>query len=217
MAENPVDLTFSASSHEAIQLVIAPLVEQIYEQLGYSIEILTLPEERSLRLLENGDIDGDIVRTLEVTRKNSSFIPIWELGIAELVMVCQPELKCDKTALQQRNKILGSIEGNTYFHDILAGTTIRQVEFNTYPQLTKAFHLKRVDYYFDVINHALGERSKLQGLTSVQLQQFRGFHILSKKHQDKIPEIRQAFKQYWDEMLQQKIQQRLATSGTADD
>lgn len=177
-----VSITLSTSTHPAVVNYYQPLVREAYKQLGINVEFLLVNEERSLLLLEAGEIDGDIIRTKSVLKDYDSFIPVYLLGDADIYIICQPNIECNRTILQKQDHFLGSVAGATYFEDLLKGSKINLLKYTQYTLLKSSFLQKRVDAYIDIINnhYPTGDTPKNAGV--MHLGKIYGYHLLHKKH-----------------------------------
>lgn len=175
-------LTFSTSSHPAVINYYEPLIVKAYEKLGIQIELLHINEERSLRLLETGQLDGDIIRTESVLKGFQSFIPVYMLGDAKVYLVCQSKMACDKSILHQKKWILGSVAGSTYFEEFLGHSEINLLKYTDYSLLKESYNKKRIDAYIDVINNHYPTSELPKSAGTYHLGTIYGYHILNKKH-----------------------------------
>ncbi|UAA37673.1 hypothetical protein KIH87_13265 [Paraneptunicella aestuarii] len=175
-------LTFSTSSHPAVINYYEPLIVNAYAKLGIQIELLHINEERSLRLLETGQLDGDIIRTESVLKNFQSFIPVYMLGDAKVYLICQSQMICDKSILNQKKWILGSVAGTTYFEEFLGHSEINLLKYTDYSLLKESYNKKRIDAYIDVINNHYSTSELPQSAGAYHLGTIYGYHILNKKH-----------------------------------
>ena len=175
-------LTFSTSSHPAVSNYYELLVVKAYERLGIKIELLHINEERSLRLLETGQLDGDIIRTEAVLRNFQSFIPVYMMGDANVYLICQQGVKCNESVLKRRSWILGSVAGSTYFEEFLDGAKIGLLKYTEYPLLKESYTKKRIDAYIDVISTHYPTTELPEDAGTYHLGTIYGYHILHKKH-----------------------------------
>lgn len=186
-------ISISVSSHAAAQQFYRPLVNKAYNAIGYEVEFLVLPEERSNIMIERGDIDGDVIRTSKILDTSNNLIAVWPLGGAAIYMVCQQDIPCNSEALQDDSRLLGTVAGDAYFQSIIHQTKVVHVKFNRYDQLQNSFEKKRIDYYFAVVNKSLNEGANLKSQNKHKIEDIMGYHVLHKKHSHIIEPLRRAF------------------------
>lgn len=183
----PERLSISTSSHPAVIEYFQPWVKNAYAKLGIEVEFLSLNEERSLLLLQNGDIDGDIIRTEQVLLQLESVVPVYMLGEAKIYLICRPNLICNNTTLNNPDLILGSVAGNTYFQTLLHEKKITQMRYTTYQLLRQSYLQKRVDTYIEISNSYEIEMPFPEKAGIFKLGQMQGFHLLYEKHRHLVP------------------------------
>lgn len=190
----PEKLTISTSTHPAVTEHFQPWVKSAYDELGIETEFLMLNEQRALILLQNGELDGDIIRTEQVLSTLHSVLPVYMLGEARVYLVCRPRLDCNRNILSNPNLILGSVAGNAYFQQLLEGAQIAQMSYTTYQLLQQSYQQKRVDAFIEIRNSYESGKSFPQHAGIFELGHIRGFHLLHKKHQHLIPLIAEKLK-----------------------
>lgn len=193
-AENPTPdnslpkrLSISTGTHPAVVEHFQPWVKQAYAELGIEIEFLTLNEERSLVLLQNGEIDGDIIRSEQIIAQLQELYPVFLLGEAQVYLVCRPRVECNDSTFYNSKLILGFVAGNNYLQELLLGTEIAQMRYTSYQLLQKSYQQKRVDAYVEIRNPYEAGKSFPKSAGIFNLGQVRGFHVLHKKHRHLIP------------------------------
>lgn len=175
-------LILSTGTHPAVVNYYEPLVKKAYQQLEIPIEFLSVNEERSLLLLEAGEIDGDTIRTKSVLKNYDSFIPVYMMGVADVYIICQPNIECNRSILQKRDHFLGTVAGSAYFDDSLKNAKITLLKYTNYELLKSSFHQKRVDAYIDVISSHYTTRDIPENAGILHFEKIYGYHILHKKH-----------------------------------
>lgn len=175
-------LIFSTSSHPAVTKLYQPLIVATYAQLNIELEFVNINEERSLRLLNAGEIDGDVIRTEAVLEAASDFIPVYMLGDAKVYLVCQINIECTHSTLQEKHRILGTVAGSMYYKKYLAGTQIGRMKYTNYDLLRESFKQKRIDALIQVINNQYPVATIPDNANSMLLGNIHGYHLLHKKH-----------------------------------
>ena len=190
----PKKLTITTSTHPAVIEHFEPWVKSAYAELGIEIEILNLNEKRTLILLQNGDVDGDIIRTEQVLATLHSVVPVYMLGEARVYLVCQPVLNCNSSILNNPDLILGTVAGNAYCQQLLEGTQIEQMHYTTYQLLQQSYQQQRVDAFIEIRNSYESYKAFPKHAGTFELGHIRGFHLLHKKHKHLVPLVAEKLK-----------------------
>ncbi|MCY7295564.1 hypothetical protein [Alteromonas sp. a30] len=191
----PKSLTFSTSSHAAVEHYYQPLIQAAYQRLGIDIEFLQLNEERSIRLLDQGLLDGDTIRTENIHKSNSHFIPVQMLGEARIYLVCQPHIECNANLLEQKKFSLGSVGGSSHFDDLLADSEITQLRYTNYHLLKTSFEQGKIDAYIEIISAHYHQQAFPQKANTAYLETIHGFHYLHESHARLAPQVAAAIKE----------------------
>ncbi|WP_438865474.1 hypothetical protein [Neptunicella sp.] len=201
--ELPKQLNISYVQHRAVMNVYQPLIAKAYEKLGIKVHFTKVDIERSLALLNNGELDGDVLRAGIVTSKNSNLIAVEpSLNQMEVVLYCRYSLPCNKEAMQSTHYILGLVGSLKQHHQFLHDAKIRITSFVDYQQMKQLFELGRLDYMINIndlntpYNHAIKISHK-----SLKLFQLNGYHLIHKKWASILPQLSQAIIEAKQEIL----------------
>lgn len=189
----PSSLTFSTSTHAAVVHYYQPLVKIAYARLGIPVEFLQLNEERSIRLLDAGKIDGDTIRTQNIHKSESKFVPVYMLGDAKVYLVCQTGIKCSTDLLQNPNYSLGSVGGSSHFDESLKSARINHLRYTDYDLLRRSFRQGKVDVYIEVMSSHYHNMHFPKQANTAYLETIRGFHFLHEKYAHLAPQVAQEF------------------------
>lgn len=209
----PSSLTFSTSSHAAVVHYYQPLIEVAYERLGIPVEFLQLNEERSIRLLDKGRIDGDTIRTQNIHKKGSKFVPVYMLGDAKVYLVCQAGIQCSTDILQNPNYSLGSVGGSSHFDELLKSAKINQLRYTDYDLLRRSFRQGKVDVYIEVMSTHYHQMHFPKRANVAYLQTIKGFHFLHERYAHLAPKVAKEIQTLQNELHNEDNQcwMRLAT------
>jgi hypothetical protein len=107
----PTHMTFSYIYHPVIVKELIPIVRRAYLELGIQIELVMLPSSRNLKAVESGKVDGDIAFSALVLKSHDSLIKIEpELATSIFVLLCLPDVECDKEVLFDNNNVIVSTD-----------------------------------------------------------------------------------------------------------
>jgi len=130
--------------HTAQSLIA--LLDEAFRRIGCELNIVLLPYDRSLKMVEAGLVDGDLIRTSSIEAQYPDLIrvsePILEIDLV-VVSYAQIDLSAGWNALS--NKSIGYLLGAKVIEDNLPDTAVL-TGVKTAKQLLDLLTKKRVDY-----------------------------------------------------------------------
>lgn len=165
------------------------LITTIYTELGYDIEVISVPAERGLVNVNFGFYDADMARVSGVISEYPNlmetaepiiegYLQFWVKNDSKIVITSPKDLDKHKIGL-----IIGMKRAENY----IANIDIEPVKVTTMEQLHLMLMANRIDVALVPSTAITPDFS--EGLYAVEpeLQLFRGFHILHRKHADLAP------------------------------
>ena len=177
------EYVISYVEHEGIINYYMPLLKKAYQKIGINPTFVLINDQRALKLLNMGKIDADTAKSLETidTYDNIFYLPT-PISKIEVFFICQQNIKCDKSILNDKNKILGVIGANEFYRQLLSTSSIKQVELTSFETLFKIFNQQKVDVAIVVLDaYSLPKLKKYPN--HYKLAEKLGYHLLNKKHQ----------------------------------
>lgn len=169
-----------------------PLLKKAYQNIGINPTFVLVNDQRALKLLNSGQIDADTAKSLETipTYNNIVYLPT-PVSKIEVFFICQQAIKCDKSVLNDSNKILGVIGANEFYRELLSSSSIKKVELTSFETLFKMFDQRKVDVAIIVLDaYTLPKLEKYPNRSKIEEK--LGYHLLNRKHKNIIPKLEQA-------------------------
>ena len=183
------------ASHPAVVKNYLSIVKQAYAKIGMNPDFIPVSDRRSIKMLNDGQLDGLVIRGKKIALQYSDFIIVPPmLGAAEIRLICQPELVCDNSLLDDHNKILGLVAQAEYYQELLTGKAISTYEVIDYQRMEKMFQQKKLDamiMVFDLNTQGVPSPE----LNTYRLRQLEGFHIIHKRFSHLVPKLSEAIRQ----------------------
>lgn len=183
------------AQHPAVVKNYLTIVKQAYAKSGIHPDFIPVSDRRSIIMLINGQLDGLVIRGQEVMSQYPSFIRVPPmLGVADIRLICQPQLVCDKRLLDDQNKILGLVGQDVYYQKLLAGRVINTYDVINYQRMEKMFKQKKLDamiMVFDLNTQGIPASE----LNTYRLDQVEGYHIIHKRFSHLVPKLSEAIRQ----------------------
>jgi hypothetical protein len=93
-------MTFSYVNHPTMKNRLIPITEIAYKKLGVRTQFVPQPSNRNLRLVESGDVDGDVGYMKIVSSGYNNLIALEPPVVSGIfVLLCRPELICAESVL----------------------------------------------------------------------------------------------------------------------
>lgn len=186
--------TISYVPHVAIEKHYLAIIKKAYAQIGLYPDFIPINDKRSLLLLNDGEIDGDVARSEDIIDKHSMLIKVPpSLGRIEVSLLCQLELDCSPDVFQNDRLILGVIARDEYYDRLLADSKLNVVEVGTYERLDAMFKQKRLDAIIMVFDLNTSDPTSYANRYSLESKQ--GYHLIHKRHNQIVPELSKALAQ----------------------
>ncbi len=206
-SELPAQLNVSFVQHNAVIHVYQPMIARVYEKLGIEVHFNKVDIERSLSLLNNGELDADVIRAGVVVEQNPNIIAVEPaLTKMEVVLYCQYTLVCNKQAMQSAKHILGLVGSVQQHHQFLHDAAVDIVSFVDYQRMKRMFELGRIDYMININDLGTPHNHRINtSYKSTKLYQLNGYHLINKKWAHLLPQLKQAIIETQQEMHANKL------------
>jgi hypothetical protein len=181
----PKKMTFSYVNHPVILAELIPIVRQAYATLGIETQFVEQPSDRNLRAIKKGLVDGDVVFSSLLVKNYPELLLIEPPLVRSIfLLLCQPQLPCNKTILSDPTKLIASTGAS---QNGLMQTFGKQLKVHFYlinnlaiiPQLITE---KRFDYGVYVMNATQLEQVNPNDFHYSELFRSDSFHILHPKY-----------------------------------
>lgn len=171
--------------HSAVETVYKPIIQQAYQELGIPVRFEAVPDDRSLRLLEQGRTDADVVRIETVLAGYKNIVAVEPaLGNVDFVLYCQLELPCQADALRP-GLTIGLVGAESYFTRLLEQSEARVLRLQSYHQMQQLFDAGRLHYAVNVIDRQSAQNHLFQRPhNETKLFSVHGFHLVHQRHAD---------------------------------
>lgn len=163
-----------------------PVIGAVYKEMNMSVKFVQFPTERSLRAVNIGSIDADIVRSEKVVEMYDHLIgtkkEIMTFHLVAYVKKGSP-IKINKPSDIAKYKV-GLINGTKIAEEFTKQHSIQALVVNDPPSLIQILETKRVDI---VLIASIQSTDKLKHIgTELKpyLLETKMVHILNKNHQD---------------------------------
>jgi hypothetical protein len=157
-----------------------------YTRLGIRVALHELPPGRSLPLTNAGKLDAEMVRTslIETIADNLIRVPIL-LGEGKLMLYCVKDVVCDSTVFQQKEHLIGVINGTNITTLFMKDKTAPIYPMDSGSALGEKLRLKQLKYILSVDIKDQGNYVNLSAeqFQSYSLQSFKAYHYIHKKHE----------------------------------
>jgi hypothetical protein len=164
------------------------LIDEIYTELGFKVSMLPTPATRGLILLNEGVVDGDLLR-LKNTAVDYPNVMVVEipLNTAELVLVCVPGVPCQRDVIRDEkvNILLPDSAKKQFAAGEFLATAISAPATSSALDMLKA---QRFFYAIYAIDNAMG-RDLLKEFNYAVLKDLSIYHVINKKHAALLPQI----------------------------
>lgn len=171
-----------------------PLLTAIYKEAGLVPDYVRLPLERSIRSVENGEIDADMGRAAGFVANYPNAVETTESVLEiHLVAVVRQGFKPLKLTLADlKSYKLGRQLGAKLPEGIVKSLGLTADIAPTMPQLFQMLHAHRIDVVLNLSSHPLASYPEYSaGLMTLpeSLHTRRVVHVLNRKWADYVPRI----------------------------
>ncbi|WP_089418366.1 substrate-binding periplasmic protein [Vitreoscilla filiformis] len=191
-------LTISTNNTPSDRKALEQLAAEAFRRVGFGIQVVNNPSERSLVLANQGEVDGEGLRVAGLATQYPHLIQVPErfIGISFVAFVRQPGLQLDGWASLQPHRI-GFITGWKMFEAHATGARIVN-RVDTPEQLFRMLAQDRIDValYTLADGLALVQRLGLSGIQAVtpSLRDVDMFLYLHQRHSALVPQVAQALR-----------------------
>lgn len=210
MAETlPVMNVSTLVGEDPAAVVSEQILREAYTRLGRNLVVHQLPGERSLVLVNEGKMDGELYRKLGLDRDypNLVIVPV-PLLTFELVVFSRGTSFALNGWESLRPYSLGFVRGNKFAQQNTVGMKVEQV-----PTMQQAFDKLMKGRTDLVLGHrasgmAVVHSQKLEGITVLEppLASFPVYHYLNRKHEALVPRLTRVLKQMRADRTIERIQ-----------
>ncbi len=187
-------LKFTSIADSVNTQISEVIVRQAYRQLNIDIEIIPLPAERSIRVADSGELDGELYRISGMTRyyPNLQMIPVPVNYLEAAVFTLQPQQQI--SSWEQLKPLKVAVRRGVKFSERATQDMTVEIADSNH-QLFQMLLAKRADVV--VIAHLNGleliKRKKLKGIYKAGvIDRYPLYHYINNRHQRLIPAIQRA-------------------------
>jgi len=188
-------LSVSYVDHPAVNKTYQPIVEAMYEQANVNISLFKVSNSpRSVKALNDGFFDADIGKILSSIRhhKNIVYVPI-PIAVVGLYLICREDVTCDKTVFDDEyNMIVSRFSKEMLTNIIPIKSDIAQIL--SQQKIDEMLRSGRVNYSLIADDINSGATNFQDEYKIFLASQEPYYHILHKRHADKIPRLEHALK-----------------------
>lgn len=193
-AEKNKKFVISYVDHQSIINYYVPLLNKAYRSIGIVPEFVMISDKRALMLLNSGQIEADTAKSTEVLANYPNIIKVpTPISKIHVTLVCQLDIKCDLSILNDHKKILGVIGAAEFYQKQLENAKINIIELTSFDVLLKIFQQDKVDVILMVFDD-YSKKTEQSFTNRKVLEEKLGYHLLNKKHRQLVPKIEQAIK-----------------------
>lgn len=173
------------------------LLNEAFRRTGYELNIVLLPYDRSLKMVEAGLVDGDLIRTSSIEAQYPDLIrvsePIYEIDLV-VVSYAPIDLSAGWNALS--GKSVGYLLGAKVIEENLPDTAVL-TGVKTAKQLLDLLTKKRVDYAVMSRSFSqpfLGDNNTSLIVSEQSLTTVQSFVYLNERHAELAPRLAKALR-----------------------
>jgi len=168
-----------------------------YNEIGYRIIFQEMVALRAVKMMEAGQIDALLIMVDEYAANFPILmaVPV-TLAQGELLLICQEELVCNASVLQNKNNLVGTTKTSFATQYLKDNTEIFIYEISTRNTLGKMLTKNRLDYISMLSNKQYGNFAQIDvnNFSTFTLTTVSASHYIHKKHQKILPQLTQAMK-----------------------
>jgi len=189
--------------------LVDELLEQALERVGYSLRVLTVPTERSLKMSASGLADGELLRTRAIEQYFPTLLRVPELLVmSEFVVFSRDAVDLKNSWQSLAGKSVGVIFGMKIIENkVPASALVTKVKNEK--QLFTLLQKKRIDYAVFVkdIGRYYLHKNNIKGLvvSDLSLESVPGYVYLHPKHAALVPRLSSALQAMKQEGSYQKL------------
>jgi len=182
---------FSTFHSTPFVTICETVVRTAYQKMGIEIKILNFPGERAIRTSNQGEIDGELFRNIDVSQRYSN-LQIIPIPIASTDVVVFSKIKFPVKSWESLRPYSIGVERGFKFVE----TNTQGMKIHTINTIKKTFQLLVLDGVDVVV------QSRIEGLYEIKNLGIKGIHVLEppiaiepvyhhlhKKHTSLIPKV----------------------------
>ena len=178
------------------------VLEKSYNDIGINVKFEKLPLDRGLKMISEGMVDADVIRTDIRLKDVENVITVELLSRGDIVLLCRQEVPCNKEILNDPEAIIGAqIITQDYlrkhFGKFVNAIFINVSEHKKVEELLLKDHLKYtiISTVADVVPEQFANY-KHHRLFSIY-----GYHSVHKKHKALVPELAAAIRKHQQDTI----------------
>lgn len=167
----------------------------MYRQANVNIRLFEVSNSpRSVRALNNGFSDADIGKILSSIKHHKNIIHVpTPIAIVGLYLICRKKVICDKAILNNEANIIVSRFSKEMLTNIMP-IKAEIAQILSQQKIDEMLKIGRVNYSLVADDVTSGATNFQDKYDTVLVSQEPYYHILHRKHVDKIPKLNQALK-----------------------
>jgi polar amino acid transport system substrate-binding protein len=205
---------FSTFEDSGLTLIEEPILREVYRQMGFEIEIRQYPAERSLRMANEGIVDGEVARLAVVREKylNLVMIPV-PLHNLKLVVFAKNVRFSVRGYESLKPYTVVTLIGYKHFEKKFKEYGIRYHQVANYRQIFKTLDAERHD--LALLTQPDGLRTlrelRLKGIANLDppIENIPIYHFVHKKHRHLVPQIAATLRDLEKKGVLEKIENRV--------
>lgn len=183
----PKKMMISHVEHYGIQ-PFKELIKQTYDDLGIPTQFYAVPNTRGFKTLNDSFFDADVVRIGNNTKPYDNIILVQpKLYDAELVLLCQKGIVCNRDILQNQATVVLASRGN-HLEQLISEIQAQIITIDNNIETLEMLRKNRMQYLI----YATTSYSRIKiekEFDVVTLHKVALYHILNKKHESLLPLI----------------------------
>ena len=178
--------------HPAIEQHYVKIIQNAYAKIELYPEFIAINDKRSLKLVNEGSLDGDVARMEDVLAAYPNLVKVPPaLGQIDVQLVCQSDIPCNVSLFESKTHILGVVAKFEYYKNLLLEKPIQVIEVGNYERLKTMFQQKKLDAIIMVYDRNSAQNNHSFSNTYL-IEKKYGYHLLHKKHSHLIPKLSKA-------------------------
>lgn len=143
----PKVMRLSYVSHPAVDNFFIPLIQKSYERLGVETHFISVEAERGYLLLEDGLVDGDVIRSKMAIDTVKTLVPVVLLDEVSAELHCRPEIHCTLEDLNNENITIFFPETVRGLKALGLSIKAKTYHLRDWTQLIQLYKANRVDRF----------------------------------------------------------------------
>lgn len=176
--------------------VLIDILQKSYESIGINPIFKSFPITRGLRMLEQGQVDADVVRNIDVLSNFDNVIPIETVLVSvDLLLLCKKEMSvCSDEAFENDQETMGVY---IYNLDSVKKKYGERLKIKTLknPDATDAIYLMqkgRINYALHPVIKGNVPKQISDSFNYVKVLDITGVHVVNKRHAHLVDQLNSA-------------------------